>query len=102
MARPTENQRRNASFVNASVTVSFTASSGKTSVALSPGSYVLTCDQDCYFRQGATGDDATTSYAPLWAKERVEIDVRGDGDDDDFVHAIRMTADGTLWVTQAQ
>lgn len=101
MARPTEMQRANASFVNAPVKVTISGTSAKTA-QLSPGAYTLHSDTDCYFIQGATGDSADANDIPLRALGYVDIDVRGDGDDDDFVHVIQASAGGTLWVIQAQ
>lgn len=83
--------------------ISYTGTAGRNSTALTPGLYVITSDQDCYFLQGDSTVAATSSSNPLWAKERAEIEVRIETTEaDGYISVIQQSTAGTLWITQIE
>lgn len=79
------------------VTLAISAVNAETAAALVAGrTYLVTSDVDCFFRMGPTGTDATTSDAPLWSKQYLEIAF--DNTTDDFLNAITASGSGTLYL----
>lgn len=81
--------------------VAYTGTANRNGSALTPGLYVITSDQDCYFLQGDSSVTATADSNPLWAKERAEIEVRYE-DSDAYISAIQSSTGGTLWITRLE
>ena len=77
----------------APVLVSLSTSTARSTV-LSRGLYVMTCDVDCTFLQGASTVNALTTSRSLWARSYRWVYVHGD--EDGYVAAILASGTGTL------
>lgn len=98
MARQSALRNRRVTEAPTKITVGGT--SAVNGVALKKGVYSLTSDVDVYFLQGDSTVTADSDSAPLWSKERAEVEVKADFDKDAYIAVIQQSAAGTLWITK--
>jgi hypothetical protein len=75
--------------------VSLTTTSARTAAALSKGNYIITCESDCTYIQGASDCAATANSRRLWAKSYVRIDIPSDTTKQ-YIAAILASGTATL------